>query len=305
MAYSDSCVAIIGGGTMGGDIALIFAAGGWVTHIAEPSAMTRQTLPSRLTTGLRAVKSEHSVHLFAIHSALEEIPWDTIEFVVECIPEDLQLKQKVFAELEAFSRNNIPLTSNSSSFPISQIGKGLITQSRMVGLHFFMPAHIVPLVEVIRSEATDPVVAEKVGTIMHRLGKRPVQVRRDIPGFLANRIQHALMREVLSLVEKGIATPEDVDAAVRYGFGFRYVAAGPLLQRDLAGLDVNCAAATTIYPDLCNATTPSLYMVEKVSAGHIGIKSKQGFYTWTDEKINKEKARYEKALFDALKILKV
>jgi 3-hydroxybutyryl-CoA dehydrogenase len=304
MANSDSCVAIIGGGTMGGDIALIFAAGGWATHIVEPSAMTRKTLPDRLMAGLQTLKAEQAADRFVIHATLEEIPWAAIAFVVECVPEDLHLKQKVFAELEAFSRSHIPLTSNASSFPISQIGKGLATQSRMAGLHFFMPAHIVPLVEVIRSEATDPAVAEEIGAIMRRLGKRPVQVRRDMPGFLANRIQHALMREALSLVENGVATPEDVDAAVRYGFGFRYVAAGPLLQKDFSGIDLHCAAAATIYPDLCNASTPSRDMVEKVAAGHIGIKSKQGFYNWTDEKIATEKARYEKALLGVLEILK-
>jgi len=174
----------------------------------------------------------------------------------------------------------------------------------MLGLHFFMPAHLVPLVEVVCSEATDPAVAAHVGAVMESLGKRPVHVKRDIPGFLANRIQHALMREAISLVEKGIATAEDVDAAVRFGFGFRYVASGPLVQKDISGLDTHCAAAATIYPDLCRATVPSPYMDGLVTTGKIGVKTGEGFYQWTDEKIAKEKANYERTLLAALRILK-
>lgn len=130
-----------------------------------------------------------------------------------------------------------------------------------------MPAHIIPLVEIVSSVETDPSVAEHVIGIMKVLGKHPVHVKRDIPGFLANRLQHALMREAISLVEKGIDTVEDIDAAVRYGFGFRYAAAGPLLQKDPSGLDVLCAVATSIYPDLCNDEAPSAYLTDKVASG--------------------------------------
>jgi 3-hydroxybutyryl-CoA dehydrogenase len=135
------------------------------------------------------------------------------------------------------------------------------------------------------------------------VGKVPVRVNLDIPGFLANRMQHALSREALSLVERGIATAEDVDKAVRYGFGLRYIAAGPLLQRDHAGLDVHCAAAATIYPDLCNSPTPSPYMADLVKAGHIGMKAKRGFWAWTDETIARERVRYETALVAGKQIL--
>ena len=303
MSRIDSSAAIIGGGTMGADIAVVFASGGWTVHIAEPAAETRKKLPVRFRTGLQQLKSEDTDDRFSIHAHMEKIPWKTIDFVVECVPEDLAIKQTVFKQLEALSPVHIPLTSNSSSFPISLIGKGLATQARMAGLHFFMPAHLVPLVEVIRSEFTEPAVAEQIGTVMGQLGKRSVQVRRDIPGFLANRIQHAMMREAISLVERGIAKPEDVDAAVHYGFGFRFLAGGPLFQKDLSGVDIHCTAAAGIYPDLCNAASPSPYITEMTAAGHLGVKAKKGFYTWTDEKITREKARYEKVLLEALEIL--
>src|SRR5690606_38676133 len=143
-----------------------------------------------------------------------------------------------------------------SSFPISQIAQGLPTQERMMGLHFFMPAHIVPLVEVVLGSATDRVAADALSTFMKRCGSVPILVRKDVPGFIGNRLQHALGREAFSLIQEGIATPEDIDAAVRFGFGFRYLAAGPVMQKEHAGLDVHAAAAATIYPSLSNAAVP-------------------------------------------------
>ena len=201
------------------------------------------------------------------------------------------------------SRPGTPLCSNSTAIPIGRIGEGLPTRERMLGTHYFMPAHLVPAVEVVSSKDTRKAVADRVSAILKSVGKVPVRVGLDIPGFLGARLQAALSREAIKLVERGIATPEDIDNVVRYGFGFRYVAAGPLLQRDHAGVDVHCAGAETIYPDLCNSTEPSPYMSDKVRAGHIGMKAKKGFYDWTDEAIAAEKERYERALIAALEIL--
>jgi 3-hydroxybutyryl-CoA dehydrogenase len=173
----------------------------------------------------------------------------------------------------------------------------------MVGAHYFMPAHLVPGVEVVQSERTDPSVADRVSEDLRSIGKVPIRVRRDLPGFLANRLQHALAREAFSLIERGIATPEDIDNAVRYAFGFRYIAAGPVLQKDHAGLEVHAAAAATIYPDLCNASVPSPVLTGLVAAGHLGMKTGQGFYPWTAATIAAEKARYEAALAAAGHIL--
>ncbi len=295
--------AIIGGGTMGADIAGIFAAGNWTTHIAEPSERVRENVGTRVKAALRTLNADDAYARIRLYTGLEDIPWQSIEFVVECVPEDLSIKQSVFRQLEDVSRPETPLTSNASSFPISLIGKGLSTQSRMAGLHFFMPAHLVPLVEVIRSEHTDITIADHIGDVMWQLGKRPVQVKRDIPGFLANRLQHALMREVLYLLENGIASAEDIDASVQYGFGIRFLSAGPLLQKDLSGVDIHSAAAAGIYPDLCNADRPSKVMTGMIAAGHTGVKTMKGFYTWTDESIEAVKSRYEKTLLAALKII--
>jgi 3-hydroxybutyryl-CoA dehydrogenase len=293
---------IIGGGTMGADVAAIFAAGGMAVDIVQRSGKTRDTLPERFGGSVAELGGTQPD--VSLHYALRDVAWQHAGIVVESVKEDLPLKRRIFAELEALAPAAVPLTSNSSSFPISHIAEGLQSARRMLGLHFFMPAHMVPLVEVVRSEATDVALAQSVFELMKQLGRKPVMVARDIPGFLANRMQHALMREAWSLIERGIATPEDVDIAVRYGFGFRYVAAGPILQKEMSGLDVNYLASSVVFPDLCNDAEPAATLAAKVKAGEIGMKAGKGFYDWPAEKIARAKARYQTALKRGLEILK-
>lgn len=295
-------VAIIGGGTMGADIAAIFAAGEWTAHVVEPDAARRMGLTGRVEKAWEQLGGGYAPERLVAHAGLASVPWRDIALVVECAPEDLAVKRKIFEEIERLARPDATLASNSSSFPISEIARGLPTRARMCGLHFFMPAHLVPVVEVIRGEATDAAVCQRLAGTMRALGRVPVTVKKDVPGFLVNRIQHAMMRECFALIEQGLATPEDVDAAVRYGFGFRFVAAGPILQKDLAGLDIHCAAAATIYPTLCNDTAPSRVLRERVAAGKFGVKTGEGFYMWGTERAATEKARYDRALLGALEI---
>ena len=296
--------AIIGGGNMGADVALTFAAGGWQAHVVEMSQATREKLPDYYTAGLKQIGSMAGLDRFTTHAALSGVPWKDVEIVIECIPEKLELKRKLFAELESVVRPDAVLASNSSSFPISDIAEGLQTQERMIGLHYFLPAHLVPLVEVVRSAKTRPGLPEKIGELMRSLGKVPVQVRKDIPGFLANRMQHAMAREAFALIDSGVATPEDVDAAVRFGFGFRFLAAGPCLQRDHAGLEVHTAAAATMYPSLANNDTPAAALRDKVEQGQLGMKTGRGFFEWDADSIKREKARYEGKLLAGLDLLK-
>jgi len=239
-------------------------------------------------------------------TGIADIKWSNVGIVIECAPEDMQIKQHIFMELEMLAPADVPLTSNSSGFPISNIGASCGTRSRMLGLHFFMPAHLVPAVEVVRSQYSDEAIAQTVSAIMRSVRKRPVQVKRDVPGFLANRIQHAMMREAIALVDEGFASAEDVDLAVRYGFGFRYIAAGPLMQKDLAGIDIHCAAATTIYPYLHQNTEPSPLMQNLVKRGDYGVKatSRKGFYDWDEASIEREQNRYQTALMKAMQILR-
>ena len=289
---------------MGVGIIAMFLGGGWKTHVVSRSASTRDGLAAASRKALAGMGKPEDVSGLATYATLPEAPWKEIDIVVETVTEDLGLKQKIFAELEALARPDRALTSNSSSFPISEIGKGLKTQSRMMGLHFFMPAHLIPLVEVVRSVHTDVPLAEKVGAIMSELGKRPVQVKKDVIGFLGNRIQGALMREALWLIEQGVASPEDIDATVRLSFGFRYAAAGPIMQKEHSGWDTTCAVAKIIWPDLTNADGPPPVLQRNVDEGRIGFKTKAGFFPWNDESIAKERARYERALRKCLEIFR-
>ncbi len=209
----------------------------------------------------------------------------------------------MFAELEAVAPLNAVLASNSSGFPISAIAHGLATAQRMLGLHFFMPAHLVPLVEVVLGERSDPALGTWLHAFMRGCGSVPVLVKKDKPGFLANRMQHALSREAFALIDEGIASPEDVDAAVRFGFGFRFLAAGPVLQRDHAGIEVHTAAAATMYPTLSNTDVPAQALRDKVAQGTLGMKTGKGFFDWPDDRKQAERARYDALLRQGLALL--
>ena len=295
---------VLGGGTMGVGIIAMFLGGGWKVDVMSRSASTRDGLPAAVAKALASMGKPADTSGLATYATLAEVPWPKIDLVVETVTEDLALKQQIFADMERLARPDCALTSNSSSFPISEIAKGLRTQGRMLGLHFFMPAHLIPLVEVVRSVHSDPAVAEKVGAIMSALGKRPVQVKKDVIGFLGNRIQGALMREALWLIEQGVASPEDIDATVRLSFGFRYAAAGPIMQKEHSGWDTTCAVAKIIWPDLTNAAGPPPVLQRNVDEGRIGFKTKGGFFPWNDESIAKERARYERALRKCLEIFR-
>ena len=295
---------VLGGGTMGVGIIAMFLGGGWKVDVVSRSASTRDGLPAAAARALESMGKPADTTGLATHATLAEAPWPEITLVVETVTEDLALKRQIFADMEKLARPDCALTSNSSSFPISEIAKGLTTQGRMLGLHFFMPAHLIPLVEVVRSVHSDADVAEAVGAIMRSLGKRPVQVKKDVIGFLGNRIQGALMREALWLIEQGVASPEDVDATVRLSFGFRYAAAGPIMQKEHSGWDTTCAVAKIIWPDLTNADGPPPVLQRNVDEGRIGFKTKGGFFPWTDDSIAKERARYERALRKCLEIFR-
>jgi 3-hydroxybutyryl-CoA dehydrogenase len=305
MAQQQSHVVIIGGGIMGGDIASVYAAGGWKVHVVSPSQKTRDALPARVKAGLQKLGADAAyAQNVTAHAKFEEVDWSKVDNVVEAVTEDLALKQRLFAEVEALARADVPLMSNTSNFPIGEIGKHLNNRGRVLGLHFFMPAHLVPLVEVVSSDATDPTIAQAMVDLMKTLGKAPIWVKKDVPGFVGNRIQHAMMREALYLIDEGICDAEAVDVAVRYGFGFRFIACGPIMQKELSGWDTNFLVGSALYPHLYNNDRPPEMLKTMVEKKHLGMKTKRGFWEWTEETMAKEKARIEKALQAGMAILK-
>ena len=231
--------------------------------------------------------------------------WTDTDLVIETVSEHLDLKKAIFADLDQRVPPHIPIGSNSSGFPMSDIAGDLATANRMLNTHYFMPAHIVPLVEIVLGKNSHPEIANQVCAFYRAHDKKPVLVKKDIPGFLANRIQHALMREALSLVQEGIATPEDIDTAVRYSFGFRYAAVGPMTQKEISGWEGMALAAELIYPSLSNITSPPTCVTDLVKSGKTGIAKGTGFRSWSAEEAALVKKNYEERLKAAFAVLKV
>lgn len=296
-------VVVVGGGTMGADVAVVFLRGGLSVTVVEPHAPRRDAIGPHVLVELQAIGRQQAMSQLERVASLDAVDWPAVSVVVECIPEQQGLKQALFADLVQRCKADTWLCSNSSSFPISQTAQQLPTQARMLGLHFFMPAHLVPLVEVVMGPATATDVAQGVVALMRRCGSVPVLVRKDKPGFLANRLQHALAREAFALIDEGVASPEDVDAAVRFGFGFRFLAAGPVLQRDHAGIEVHCAAAATMYPSLAANEAPAKALSDRVAQGKLGMKTGEGFFPWDAASIQQERDRYNRLLRAGLELL--
>lgn len=307
-------VAVIGTGIMAAGIAAGFVAQSIpVVILGRSKDKADACLDKALTlaqkmgiVGTYASQSQDAIKTKQNTAVLENwSDWNGCDWVIETVAENLALKQEIFQYLDERVPAHIPIGSNSSGFPISKIASGLKTANRMMGAHYFMPAEVVPLVEVVMGEKTELVFAEQACSLYKSIGKKPVLVKKDIPGFLANRIQHALMREALSLVQEGIASPEDIDDAVRYSFGFRYAAVGPMTQKEISGWDGMANAAKEIYPSLSNITTLPPKVVQLMSEGKTGMKSGEGFRKWTPEEIQQVSDSYSrrlKAAFDVLNI---
>ena len=269
-------LAIIGAGNMGSAIAALFLAHDWRVVLIDPSneacARSRERLLGARPEG---AEPPHGItwegELQAVHDAT---------LIIEAAPENLALKQALFRDLEACCPTTTLIATNTSGISINQLAAGLAHPERFVGTHFFTPADIIPLVEVIPGERTLSEHTERIIAILRSVGKLPALVRKDIPGFIANRLQHALAREAMSLLEKGVASAEDIDTVARWSLGIRLALTGPLEQRDINGLDIHHAIAGYLYEDLENRQTPSQVLSEKVEQGHLGVKTGQGFYDW-------------------------
>ena len=302
-----SKVVVIGTGTMGVGIAAGFLASGADTVILGRNAQKTTACLDSIKSCAQSInpdwpKSNPQLHSGDIDSWQD---WNGVDLVIETVSEQLALKKTVFASLDQRVPPHIPIGSNSSGFPISEIVLSLPTAHRMFNTHYFMPAHIVPLVEIVAGENSDLAIAESLCQFYRAHGKKPVLVKKDIPGFLANRIQHALMREALSLVEQGIATPDDIDTAVRYSFGFRYAAVGPMTQKEISGWEGMTLAAELIYPSLSNITAPPSCVTNLVKSGKTGVAKGAGFRTWNADDAALVKHKYEQRLKAAFEVLKI
>jgi 3-hydroxybutyryl-CoA dehydrogenase len=277
-------VAVVGAGLMGHGIAYLFAQGGFEVHVQDPSADSLESLPSRVSGLCELLGSDAASVLSRLHceTSIANAVADA-DFVIEAAPEQLALKRAIFAQLDRHAPPAAILASNTSVIPIGAISAGLPRTARIVGAHFWNPPHLVPLVEVVMMSEENREAAQTLITTLRSLGRHPVLVQRDIPGFIGNRLQHALKREAIALVAAGVCDAETLDEVVRFGFGARMAVLGPLEQSDLVGLDLTQQIHDILMPELDVTRQTHPYLAERVARGELGMKSGQGFRRWSRE----------------------
>jgi 3-hydroxybutyryl-CoA dehydrogenase len=274
-------VAVIGAGLMGAGIAQVFLAAGVPVAVYDPVPAALDALPGRISAGLDllGLPNGSSAGLLRPATSLPDAVTQA-DLVIEAAPEQLEVKRRIFAELDDAAPAGTVLASNTSAIPIREIARDLRGRARVIGTHFWNPPSLVPLVEVVQAGASDPAAVQTTIALLERIGMKPVHVAADVPGFVGNRLQHALKREAIALVADGICTAETVDTVTRFGFGARLGIVGPLEQADLSGLELTLAIHQTLMPDLDRTAGPHPLLVEKVRKGETGAAAGRGFRQW-------------------------
>ena len=277
---------VIGAGLMGHGIGQVFARAGNAVVITDPN---REVLDVALDRVRRNLEDEgvDPARVLCNMSTDADLASAVAgaDLVIEAAPERLELKQKLFADVAQAAPRHAVLASNTSVIPITRIGEKLDAdaRSRLLGTHWWNPPHLVPLVEVVRTEYTRMAVFDRTFAWLEAAGKRPVKVHQDVTGFIGNRLQHALWREAIGLVEDGVCDAEAIDLVVKNSFGMRMPVLGPMENADLVGLELTRDVHRVMFPDLRRTTAPSPLLDKLLGDGHTGMKSGQGLRTWTPE----------------------
>ncbi len=288
---------IIGAGLMGSGLALTFASRGYNVYILDLNydllskalANIRNNL-KMLNDGGITFEDDSGTILGRVHTMLSmQEAAAAADFVIEAVAEDLELKQGIFQELDRLCPADIILASNTSVISITEIASKSMHKERIIGTHFWNPPYLIPLVEVVKADKSSETAIDIACTLMEKAGKHPVKVMKDVPGFIGNRLQHALWREAISIVQNGIADAASVDDVVKKGFGIRLPVLGPLENADMVGLDLTLSIHSYILKHLEASPGPSPLLTEKVSLGELGFKSGSGFYRWTESEIKKSR----------------
>ncbi|MBA4791542.1 MAG: 3-hydroxyacyl-CoA dehydrogenase family protein [Rhizobiales bacterium] len=283
-------VAVIGAGLMGHGIALAFAAAVRDVAIYEPDLERHRALPGHLRRSLRLMEADEAdADRVAPHRSLADAVAGA-DLVIEAVPEDLALKQEVFAAIEAAARPDALLASNTSVIPITAIMEGLRLRARAMGTHWWNPPHLIPLVEVVQGRDTGAAEIAAMMDVLRGIGKMPVHVRKDVPGFIGNRLQHAMWREAIALVQDGVCDAETIDTVVKASFGRRLAVLGPLENADLVGTDLALQVHHYLLPHLDRTPEPQALLRDLVATGRLGMKSAAGFRDWSEDAADKVRA---------------
>ena len=299
-----SRIGVIGAGLMGHGIALNFALGGFDVYLNDTTDESLEKALENIDVSLGTMKSVGLADEAGAAAVPSRIHTSTslaetvadVDFVVEAVFEDMDIKHDVFARLDELSPPRTILSSNTSSFMSSQLAPATNRPDKVVVANWWNPPFLLPLIEVVRGpETSDETIATTAG-LFTRLGKRPVVLQKESLGFIGNRMQFALLREAISIVQQGIATPQDVDEVVKTSFGRRLAVAGPFEVFDLAGWDTISHIIDQLFPVIESSPDSPALIDDKVKRGELGVKSGLGFYPWTDEDVTAFRGKIGRAL---------
>ena len=300
-------VGLVGAGMIGNTLALHFAKAGYQVSLYSRTQQTLDKAIEGIKSNLTALLQGQAGAEKEIEKIVSRIKTTRnldeaiakAQIIVESVAEDLKIKQELFKELDQMCPKNTILATNTSVISITEIASKAQNRNRIVGTHFWFPAHLIPLVEVVKGKDTSDETMEITYQFMKKAGKHPIKCLKDVPGFVANRLQHALSREAISIVEHGIADAATVDEAIKQSFGIRLAVLGPIEGADMVGLDLMLAIHNTVLKDLEASPNPSPLLKDKVKKGELGVKTGKGFYAnWTPESIKRTRERLIKYLID-------
>lgn len=299
---------IAGGGLMGAGISLMFPEYGIKTVLYSVSEADFKKADEVITKSLDALVENGRLDPGEASRIRQEIRFTTdkncfaqADLVIEAIPERIDIKKNFYEEISRLVPADAILTSNTSAISVNQLSTYVVHPERFCGTHFLNPPHIIPLVEITKGDQTDPAICEYLYELFKKMGKEPVLLKKDVKGFLSNRLQFALLREATYLVEQGVADPEDIDRTIKYGNGLRYTCSGPFKIADLGGLSVFNSVAKYLYPDLADEKTENYLLDELVAEGKNGISTGNGFYEYGEKDLENEEKTRDTMILEILK----
>ena len=306
-------IAIIGGGSMGHGCAMVFAAAGYPVGLYSRRAETLQKAVEGMRSDLTFLAERGLGKLEDVEPAMARIATTQemaeaaadADFVLECVAEDMALKQDTFQKLDQMCKSDAILATNTSVMSPTEIASTSVKRDRIIGTHWWNPPFLIPLVEVVQTEETPKWVIDATMDLHKAIGKHPIHCKKDVPGFVANRLQHALWREALSIVERGIADPATVDESLKFGPGLRLPVLAPLENADMVGLDLTLSIHSYVLKYLEDSHEPSPLLREKVEKNELGFKTGGvGYQTWTPEEQKALRTRLLNYLTKAVREMK-